>query len=355
MKVLKRLSHIILVLMICSCSGNENIEKKWYKGNTHTHTTLSDGNALPEYVVNWYHEQGYNFLVLTDHNYFVDPDTVTMPEDKRDDFILIPGEEVTGRRAIHSTGLNIEGFVHPGHEFNSKTEVIQHHVDSIRAASGVPILNHPNFASGAQVGDILPVQRLHMLELYNGHPSVNNFGFYGEDISHIPVEAKWDSLLTRGMKLYGVAADDAHHYQEFFAKRSNPGRGWVMVESTELSADSIVAAMQRGDFYASNGLILKTLTVKDNIYEVEIDLEATKIELRSAYLLGEMMEKEEPGYRIEFVGTGGKLLQSTEGTSASYHISNERGYIRARAIYSRKRSEDRFEKIFAWTQPVFLE
>ena len=186
-----------------------------------------------------------------------------------------------------------------------------------------------------------------MLELYNGHPGVNNFGYSGEKYSHIPVEAKWDSLLTNGMQLYGVAADDAHHYDEFNNRRANPGRGWVMVRSSELNADSIVTAMQRGDFYASNGVILKTVDVTNDIYKLEINLDATKEELKSATLPGHITETEKPGYRIEFIGVGGKLLQSTEGTSASYKIQNEKGYVRARAIYCRKRANAEYEKIWA--------
>ena len=31
---------------------------RWYKGNTHTHTLASDGNAPASYVVKWYYNQG---------------------------------------------------------------------------------------------------------------------------------------------------------------------------------------------------------------------------------------------------------------------------------------------------------
>ena len=41
----------------------------WYKGNTHTHTLNSDGDSTPDDVVRWYREHGYQFLVLTDHNF----------------------------------------------------------------------------------------------------------------------------------------------------------------------------------------------------------------------------------------------------------------------------------------------
>jgi hypothetical protein len=40
----------------------------WWKGNLHTHTFWSDGDDFPEMAVDWYKENGYHFLVLSDHN-----------------------------------------------------------------------------------------------------------------------------------------------------------------------------------------------------------------------------------------------------------------------------------------------
>ena len=43
------------------------------------------------------------------------------------------------------------------------------------------------------------------------------------------MEEVWDLLLTEGKRLYGIAVDDAHHFQgEFSPDRVNPGRGWVV-------------------------------------------------------------------------------------------------------------------------------
>ena len=53
-----------------SVKGEADMAKlRWYKGNIHTHTTESDGDADPEKVVGWYRRHGYDFLVLSDHNH----------------------------------------------------------------------------------------------------------------------------------------------------------------------------------------------------------------------------------------------------------------------------------------------
>ena len=40
---------------------------EWLKGNTHCHTTQSDGDLSPEAVADWYAGHGYDFLAFTDH------------------------------------------------------------------------------------------------------------------------------------------------------------------------------------------------------------------------------------------------------------------------------------------------
>jgi len=346
---------LIMCLATLSCKDKKpevsiTYADGWFKGNTHSHTRISDGNASPENVVNWYHENRYNFLVLTDHNKFVNPDSVKLPENARKDFILIPGIEVTGKRVIHTTGLNVHGYINPGLEYNSVTEVIQHQIDSIIAGSGLPIMNHPNFRTGAHASQILPVKGLHLIEIFNGHPSVFNWGVEGV---HAPVETKWDSLLTLGQKYYAVASDDIHHLDQFFPERANPGRGWVMVKSNVLSADSITAAMARGDFYASNGVILKTILLTGNTFMVKVDQDATTEELKSPYLTGNIVPEGKPGFAVEFIGTDGRILQKTEGDSATYIIDSNELYTRCRVTYCRWRSENKYEMLYAWTQPVF--
>ena len=39
----------------------------WFKGNLHTHTTVSDGSRTPETTAQAYREAGYDFLALSDH------------------------------------------------------------------------------------------------------------------------------------------------------------------------------------------------------------------------------------------------------------------------------------------------
>jgi hypothetical protein len=59
--------------MLCCCclstfGADDNGSGNWYKGNLHTHSLWSDGNDFPELICEWYRENGYQFLGLSDHN-----------------------------------------------------------------------------------------------------------------------------------------------------------------------------------------------------------------------------------------------------------------------------------------------
>ena len=64
MKILKK---FILILGLCSI-GVSAEESRWWKGNLHTHSLWSDGDDFPEMIIQWYKDNDYQFLALSDHN-----------------------------------------------------------------------------------------------------------------------------------------------------------------------------------------------------------------------------------------------------------------------------------------------
>jgi len=326
---------------------------QWFRGNTHTHTLRSDGDATPEVVAKWYLDHGYNFLIITDHNKFIDPRTVALPEGRRSDFILIPGEEITGSKTIHTTAMNIHEVASWKYDHEDKSKIIQFHVDEAIKAGGQAILNHPNFKYAVSAKDILPVRSLYMFELFNGHPSVNN----GGDQTHPSTEAIWDDLLTAGMKIFAVASDDAHHYQVLSPNKANPGRGWVMVRAAELDADAITKAMLQGDFYTSTGVFLTTCKRGAGIYSVEVDAGRTRQEIASLpSACGRHVEDAIEGFRVEFIGPNGIILDTINGEKGRVKSGQSTSYVRAKVTFTRKHPEEHgFEEYYAWGQPVFTD
>jgi hypothetical protein len=346
-------THALFALLLTSgCVSMKAVHTEhWFRGNTHTHTLKSDGNAAPEVVVKWYHDRNYNFLIITDHNKFIDPKQITLPADVRKNFLLIPGEEITGSKTIHTTAMNINEVASWKYNHEDKSKIIQFHVDEAIKAGGAAILNHPNFRYAVSAADILPVRRVQMFELFNGHPSVHNSG----DKAHPSTEVMWDHLLTEGMKIFAVAADDAHHYKVISPKKANPCRGWVMVQAAALDADTITKAMLQGDFYASTGVFLKTCNRGRDTYQVEVDDKRTQHELSSfPETLGIPVKQGREAYRIEFIGPNGDVLNTINGKKGHFNIDRSIPYVRARVTLTRKRPKtDRLEEYYAWGQPVF--
>src|SRR5262245_31639973 len=179
---------------------------RWYKGNTHTHTLNSDGDSTPDDVVRWYREHGYQFLVLTDHNFLTSVDGLNALHGADEQFLVVRGEEVTDRlgdKSLHINALGSSSKVDP-QGGASVVEVLQRNVDAIRAAAAVPHINHPNFRWSVTADELRQVRNNKLFEVYNGHHTVNNLGGGG-----VPgTEEAWDAILSSGVLLYGIAVDD---------------------------------------------------------------------------------------------------------------------------------------------------
>ena len=300
---------------------------RWYKGNTHTHTLNSDGDSTPDDVVRWYREHGYQFLVLTDHNFLTSVDGLNALHGADERFLVVKGEEVTSNaegKPVHVNSL--DGAKRVGAQSGgSVLEVLQRSVDAIRGVSGVPHINHPNFQWAFTTETLQQVRNNKLLEIFNGHPTVNNLG--GGNVPGL--EEVWDRLLSNGTLLYGIAVDDAHNFkQPGNPAVAGPGRGWVVVRAARLEARALLESLERGDFYASTGVVLEDIVSSTTAMTVKVKPEGTS------------------RYRIQFVGAGGRILNEVGDASASYTFKGDEGYVRAKVIESNGR--------MAWCQPVML-
>ena len=230
---------------------------RWFKGNTHTHTLNSDGDSSPDDVVRWYRDHKYNFLVLTDHNYLTSVDGLNALHGADDKFLVVKGEEVSSgfqSKPLHINALNPDRLVTASREGSERRRgaAEQRRCDphgrrrAARQPSEFRLGDHRRRPRGpAQQQAVRGLQRPSRWSTTpggSGHPSL---------------EQTWDALLSRGILLFGLATDDAHEFKKLDdLSSSRPGMGWVMVRAEKLEAKAIVAAIERGDFYASTGVEL---------------------------------------------------------------------------------------------------
>lgn len=395
-------------------------ELRWYRGNLHTHSHWSDGDDYLPTIAAWYREHGYQFLVFTDHNVLAQgerwidvdaskggrrafeklkakfPDTtqerttddgklevrlqtfaeVAAQLNKSGEFLLVQGEEISDSHdslPIHLNAGNVVELIAPM-QGTSVFDTVQNNVRAVNAQrerTGQTMMvhvNHPNFGYAIPAEDLMRIRGEKFFEVYNGHPAVANAG----DEQHAGTERIWDIILAQRLAvldlpvMYGLAVDDGHNYHEHNHHQSNPGRGWVMVLAKALSAESLIDAMEAGEFYSSTGVALQRVARTAESLTIEVEPVADE------------------SYTIEFIGTRrgfdpasqpvvddegnelratrrysaeiGQVFKTVASNTATYDFAGDEIYVRARVTSSAAHSNpgEPGEKQRAWTQPIVL-
>ena len=319
--------RILLVSLVLSGLGSaQTSELHWYKGNTHSHTVNSDGDSTPLEMATWYKTNGFDFLFITDHEQITAVDELNARLGDRGKFLVIQGMEISdslNKKPYHVNGLGLREVVPPQHGVTVVSNV-QKNVDAVRRAGGLAQINHPNFGWALTATDIAQIKGATLLEIFSGHPTVNMFGGGGSPSA----ESMWDDVLTGGMKIFAVAVDDSHSLKRLGdPKASTPGHGWVVVRASELTPTAILTALERGEFYSSTGVDLDDYQVTPSKIRVKIK----EARLRK--------------YTTVFIGSGGKILQTSIELESVYRRKGNEKYVRVKIVDSNGK--------IAWTQPVF--
>lgn len=242
------------------------IDGKFWRGNLHTHSNLSDGLLDPSEVCRRYQAEGYDFLALTDHfvGLFDYPiaDTVSYRNDR---FTTILGAELHSGAMqngelwhILAVGLprkfdqsNSPHFL-PIADQESGPEI----AERARDVGAFVAIAHPQW-SGMTLADARSIESAHAIEIYNHGCAVACDRPDGTAIL--------DLLLAEGRQLTAIATDDAHF------KEPDHFGGWVMVKAKENTPDALLKALKNGHFYSSEGpelhhieLDKKELTVRSS-------------------------------------------------------------------------------------------
>lgn len=175
------------------------------KGALHVHTTCSDGELDIEQAVQVYADKGFDFIALTDHDYFLRPGCYDLVDRLKTDLLVFKGVERT---------IFEKGYLHVG-EIYGQQEVLR-------------IFNHPSeldLPLDKVVERVLAVHRrvgLHALEITSKGFVTNEY-----NIPALPFPK--------------VATDDAH-------TQAMCGRAWVELEARK-DKDAILKAIKAGDFW----------------------------------------------------------------------------------------------------------
>lgn len=419
------MTRYVMIIMTVSLSmiSIPGAAEQWYRGGLHMHSLWSDGDSAPELVAAWYKEHGWHFICFTDHNILLEDEhlkpiaeganlteehVAALREQFGEDwvetvehvgrlrmrlktfeelsghfsdpgaFLLMHGEEITTfGGSPHVLAINtverIGGEAQDdiieltGQYISAVYEQGERHDRPVLAA-----LAHPNWSDAVTVEEALAVERLSFFEVFNGHPSVNNWG--REDLGYPPTDLFWDIVLSMRLKddpdyiLYGLATDDTHDLHDWGRRRANPGRGWVMVRAAELSPEALISAMQRGDFYSSTGVTLDNIRrdssglAFDVVAEPGVTYQTRFVGTRRGFDPESAPYLDEDGEIVprasrQYSNDIGEVLLETTDTSPVYTFTGDELYVRA-IVVSDKAHPNPFREgdtEMAWVQPVILK
>jgi len=213
---------------------------RFWRGNLHTHSNLSDGALAPRDVVGAYKNAGYDFMMLSEHfiGNFDWPMADTRPFRSNNFSTIIgcelhaPGTRVGELWHIVAAGLPLD---FPRAAPGETGEQIARRAHEAGAFIGIA---HPAW-SQLTIEDGRAIDCAHAVEIYNHGCAIENDrgdGWY-----------LLDQLLTEGNRLTAFATDDAHF------KTPDHFGGWVNVKAESLDPDALLAALKQGQYYSSQG------------------------------------------------------------------------------------------------------
>jgi len=298
---------------------------RWLRGNHHGHTVLSDGIDTPEAAISAYEAARYDYLALSEHDRFCDPDLYQ----HLTGMTLLPAVEVTSDKQQTLMYLGATG------EFPEKgTMSLQGVLDFVRKRGGLFICDHPNWINlpgqlHAPVDSLLAIDGLTAIEIYTGVVERMLGNAYSLDV--------WDRLLSAGKPVFGHATDDQHAPIDHFL-------GWNSVQwpkGIAPTAAGIIAALAAGRFVASTGVTVESIGVSEDAKTISIASNAD---------------------HLRWILSGGVVAEVTSGGAGTLNI-DELPRLKRRAFYHFGAPSAEYVRIEclgrrdarAWTQPFLIQ
>lgn len=213
---------------------------RFWRGNLHTHSNLSDGALEPAAVIEAYKKAGYDFMQLSEHfiEHFDFPIADTRAF-RSNSFTTLLGAELHAPETsvgelwhIVAAGLPLD--FPRNHRGETGAAVAQR----AREAGAFIGIAHPAW-SQLTLEDGMTIASAHAVEIYNHGCAIENDrgdGWY-----------LLDQMLTGGKRLSAFATDDAHF------KTPDHFGGWVHVKAQSLDPDALLTALKLGQYYSSMG------------------------------------------------------------------------------------------------------
>ncbi|KAI8093276.1 polymerase/histidinol phosphatase-like protein [Halteromyces radiatus] len=196
----------------------------------HSHSTYSDGKMNVKQLLDWHIANGYNAVMVTDHNTIAGgiyaEKLALQDEYYKERIVVIPGMEYSCCR-IHMNLIGINQTIPVGPPVPSDFE-LQQVINKTHALGGIVIVNHIPWSNTTQTGYELP-------RLPN-HPSVADLIAWGVDGFEVINQATFDYPTMQAAQqhnLIQMVGTDIHH-------PAVPANAWLTVNSPSMNKTAIM-------------------------------------------------------------------------------------------------------------------
>lgn len=206
-------------------------ERMWLKGDTHFHTTNSDGKLPFEQLVAKCKQRGLDWMIITDHNYYTLSHSLVCG-----DFLVIPGEEYTGNEGH----VNFWGSGLPKLPEGRPTEFEQYvqAAQRVKEAGGTVSVNHPFCKKCGWHMDLEDFD-MDCVEVWNAPMHIDNM-----------TNLKWwHGQLLKGRRVHAVGGSDYHCDYYVTNLIASPTTYVYAEDKTE---EAILAALRAGHSFITN-------------------------------------------------------------------------------------------------------
>ncbi|ORE05001.1 PHP domain-like protein [Rhizopus microsporus var. microsporus] len=194
----------------------------------HTHTKYSDGKMNVRQLLDWHLANGYNAVIVTDHNTVkggIEAEKLALAEYNQS-IVVIPGMEYSCCR-IHMNFIDINETV-PVTGPNPTDQELQQVIQKVHALGGLVIVNHIPWSNTTEAGYQLP-------RLPN-HPSIDQLIGWGVDGFEIVNQDVFDMASYQAAiehNLIQMVGMDLHH-------PSVGAQAWLTIQAPNMTRTAIM-------------------------------------------------------------------------------------------------------------------
>ncbi len=302
--------------------------KPYFKASLHCHSTFSDGTVSVEEQKKLFKENGYSVVAFSDHEHLVDNSyldddeflTVTSCEVAIKEFPELSTLKKTDMRVTHLNfyARDQHNVITPcyskryDHFITNEVKdkiAYEGEYERVYSPSGINEMirtakekgflvqyNHPDWSLEC-AADYLQYENLDFVEVYN-------HGVYEAGGDSYIIKA-YDDMLRNGKKVHLTMCDDSHSKAHMFG-------GWVNINAERLEYGAIINALEKGDFYASQG---------PQIYSLVLEGDAVKIKTSSAVRIA-----------LSTRGRRCDLVRGDDVCEAEFKVYDNDGYFRITVV-----------------------